>query len=87
MASNAKVVGASHGARLKATDMCHTQISDATTAKASHLSSAEAAHVNSTKAADVAAAKAAHTTATVPSAAASGLCTRGKQAPSQHCAC
>jgi hypothetical protein len=83
MSSNAEVVmiGVCHGPCMKAVDMGHTKTSDA--------AAAEASQVSSTKAADVAAAKAAHAAAPVPSAsaaAASGLGTRGKQAPGQYCA-
>jgi hypothetical protein len=84
MPSNAKVLTADvrHLANTDATDAISTKTSDATATKASHVTSTEAAHMAS--------AKASHAPATVSSAttaAAAGLCPRGKKAASKHGAC
>jgi hypothetical protein len=78
----------------KAADAISTKTPNAAAAKATHVTAAKAtAHVASAKAAaHVTAAKAAHAPATVSSAAtataaAAGLCTRGKKAAGKYRGC
>jgi hypothetical protein len=79
--SHAKVIviHVGHVIQAKATDAICTKTSHATAAKAVHVTSTEATHVAS--------AETATTVSSATTAAAAGLCTRGKKAAGKHCAC
>jgi hypothetical protein len=85
--SNAKVivVHAGHSICAKAADVISTKTSNATAAKATHMTSAKATHMGSAKAAHVA--PPTTTTMSSATAAAAGLCTRGKKAAGKHRTC
>ena len=93
--SKAKVLvaGTRHVTSAKATDVTTAKTSNASTAKAADVTTAEATHVTATEATHMASAKAAAhmasatTSVSSATAAAAGLCPRGKQAAGKHRTC